>query len=237
MNIYGNSPELKTHRQQCKRQSSVGQANRFAWVRYAGLLLCVVVIAACRNGMEVQPRYDPLEASLFFDNGMSARLLVPNTVARGQLREDSHLYAGQVAGRPAEDFPFAITSEVMARGQERYNIYCTPCHGYAGYGDGIVVQRGFTPPPSLHEERMRLLPAGHIFGVITNGIGAMYSYGDRITPEDRWAIIAYIKALQLSQNATMEQVPAEEQAALEAATESGAESITASETVTETTTE
>jgi mono/diheme cytochrome c family protein len=185
-------------------------------LRVVGLLLCVLVITGCNNGMEDQPKYEPFEASTFFDDGMSARPLVPHTVARGQLRADSHLYAGQVEGRQAEEFPFAITAEVMARGQERYNIYCTPCHGYAGYGDGIVVQRGFSPPPSLHDERLRMAPVGHFFGVITNGFGAMYSYADRIMPEDRWAIVAYVRALQLSQNATMEQVPADQQPALEA---------------------
>ena len=179
------------------------------------VLFSVLVLAACSNGMDDQPRYEPYEASTFFDNGMSARPLLPNTVARGQLRADSHLYAGQVGGAPAAEFPFAVTSDVLARGQARYNIYCAPCHGDAGYGDGVIVQRGFTPPPSFHQERLRLLPEGHIFDVITNGIGAMYSYGDRIVPEDRWAIIAYVRALQLSQNATLEDVPAEMQTTLQ----------------------
>jgi mono/diheme cytochrome c family protein len=199
---------------------------RAARWRTRGLLLCVLVITGCSNGMEDQPKYEPYEASIFFSNGMSAQPVVPNTVARGQLRADSHLYAGQVEGRQAEEFPFAVTSEVLERGQERYNIYCTPCHGYAGYGDGIVVQRGFSPPPSLHEERLRMAPVGHIFGVITNGIGAMYSYGERITPEDRWAIIAYVRALQLSQNATMENVPADQQPGLEAASDEVTETVT-----------
>jgi mono/diheme cytochrome c family protein len=181
---------------------------------WIGLLLCALVIAGCNNGMEDQPKYEPFEASVVFDNGMSARPFVPNTVARGQLQADGHLYAGQVDGRPATEFPFPITEEVLARGQERYNIYCTPCHGYTGYGDGIVVQRGFTPPPSFHEERTRSLPVGRIFDVITNGFGAMYGYGDRIQPEDRWAIIAYVRALQLSQNATMDDVPVDQQPAL-----------------------
>jgi mono/diheme cytochrome c family protein len=187
--------------------------------RPVGLLFCLILLAACSNGMDDQPKYEPYEASTFFDNGMSARPHVPNTVARGQLDADSLLYAGQVDGAPAAEFPFPITSEVLARGQERYNIYCTPCHGYAGYGDGVVVQRGFSPPPSFHSERLRILPVGHIFDVITNGIGAMYSYGDGITPEDRWAIIAYMQALQLSQNATLEDVPPEVQPTLQAASE------------------
>jgi mono/diheme cytochrome c family protein len=190
--------------------------SKHGWV---GLLLCMILLAACNNGMEDQPKYEPFEASAFFDNGTSARPQVANTVARGQLNADSLLYAGQVDGALAEEFPFPITSEVLARGRERYNIYCTACHGYAGYGDGIVVQRGFSAPPSFHQERLRLLPVGHIFDVITNGIGAMYAYGDRIEPEDRWAIIAYVQALQLSQNATLDNVPPDLQPTLEAATE------------------
>jgi mono/diheme cytochrome c family protein len=197
--------------------------------RSLGLLLCLFLLAACSNGMEDQPKYESLEASAFFENGMSARPLVPNTVARGQLNEDSLLYAGQVDGAPAQEFPFPITAEVLARGQERYNIYCTPCHGYAGYGDGVVAQRGLTPPPSFHSERLRMLPVGHIFDVITNGIGTMYSYGDRVAPEDRWAIIAYVQALQLSQNATLDDVPPEVQPTLQAATEVVTESVPAVE--------
>ncbi len=185
-------------------------------VRYLFLLVCLLLIAGC-NQMRDQPKLEPFEASAFFVDGMSARPFVPNTVARGQLRADDHLYRGQAEGRPANSFPFPITEEILAKGQERYDIYCSPCHGHAGYGDGIIVQRGFTAPPSLHTERMRALPPGHIFDVITNGIGAMYAYGDRTTPEERWAIIAYMEALQLSQNATPEDVPPDQQAALDAA--------------------
>jgi mono/diheme cytochrome c family protein len=190
--------------------------SKYAWV---GLLLCMILLAACNNGMEDQPKYEPFEESAFFDNSMSARPMVANTVARGQLHADGLLYAGQVDGALAEEFPFPVTTEVLARDQERYNIYCTACHGYAGYGDGIVAQRGLSPPPSFHQERLRLLPVGHFFDVITNGIGAMYAYGDRIEAEDRWAIIAYIRALQLSQNATLDDVPPDLQPTIEAATE------------------
>lgn len=219
-------PAAACDRQDGTRPSQWGQPlRRLAGWRMAALLLCALVIVGCNNGMEDQPKFEPLEASTFFGDGMSARPLVANTVARGQLRADTHLYAGQVEGRQAEEFPFAVTDEVMARGHERYNIYCTPCHGYAGYGDGIIVQRGFTPPPSLHDERLRAAPVGHFFGVITNGFGAMYSYADRIAPEDRWAIIAYVRALQLSQNAAMENVPADQQPALEAASEEITETV------------
>ncbi|MCC6456969.1 MAG: cytochrome c [Caldilineaceae bacterium] len=202
------------------RSSPSGKAHSaIAGWHCVALLLCLLVLTGCNNGMEDQPKYEPFEASTFFDSGMSAQPLVANTVARGQLRADSHLYAGQVAGRPAEEFPFPVTAEIVARGQERYNIYCTPCHGYAGYGDGVIVQRGFSPPPSFHDERLRAATVGHFYSVITNGFGTMYSYADRITPEDRWAIIAYVRALQLSQNATMDDVPADEQPALEAASD------------------
>ncbi|MEO6908689.1 MAG: cytochrome c [Abditibacteriaceae bacterium] len=123
-------------------------------------------------------------------------------------------YRVRGAGAVMTKFPFPITNEVLLRGQERYDIYCVPCHGRTGYGDGMVVRRGFSAPPSYHQARLRNAPVGHFFDVITNGFGAMYPYGDRITPEDRWAITAYIRALQLSQDATMNEVPASERALL-----------------------
>jgi mono/diheme cytochrome c family protein len=216
-----------------------GQVGHDAWsrMRCVAFLFCLLLVTGCsNNGMEDQPKYEPFEASTLFDNGMSARPVVENTVARGQLRANAHLYAGQTGDTIAVEFPFPVTSEVMARGQERYGIYCAPCHGYAGYGDGIIVQRGFSPPPSFHEQRLRELPVGYLFQVITNGIGAMYSYGDRIQPEDRWAIIAYMRALQLSQNATLEAVPTDMQPELEASTEEmgATESMTTTESVTNT---
>lgn len=206
-----------------------------ARLRYAALL-CLVAITAC-NGMENQPKKEPLDPSTFYPDGMSARPIMPYTVARGQLDDDELFYTGLENGAPAEQFPFTVTDEVVVRGQERYNIFCTPCHGYAGYGDGMIVQRGLTPPPSFHSERMRLAPVGHFFGVITNGFGAMYSYGERIPPDDRWAIIAYVRALQLSQNATMDDVPADEVPALEASTDSFTATVPASSTQEPTSTE
>jgi mono/diheme cytochrome c family protein len=187
--------------------------------RWWGLLIvtsCLAMWLAACNGMEEQPKYEPYEPSTFFRDGTSARPLVPNTVARGQLEADTLLYAGQENGAQATEFPFPVTAEVLARGQQRYNIYCTPCHGYAGYGDGIIVQRGLTPPPSFHQDRLRAAPVGHIFDVITDGIGAMYSYGSRVQPEDRWAIVAYVRALQMSQNATYNDLPADVQQQLQA---------------------
>jgi cytochrome c len=135
---------------------------------------------------------------------------VPGTVARGQLRIDDHLYKGKVDGKDADTFPFPITANDILRGQQRFNIYCTPCHDYTGSGRGMIVQRGFPQPPSLHIDRLRQAPVGHFFDVMTNGFGNMYSYAARVTPEDRWRIAAYIRALQLSEHATPADVPEDE---------------------------
>lgn len=184
------------------------------------MALLLLLLTGCQElRMAQQRKYETFEPSTFFEDGRSARDLVPNTVARGLARTDTLLYEGTLEGAPADTYPFPITEAVLQRGQERYAIFCTPCHGYDGYGDGIVVQRGLSPPPSFHDERLRQVPPGYIFGVITNGIGAMYSYDYRIQPEDRWAIVAYIQALQLSQHATIDDVPAAERQQLEAATQ------------------
>jgi len=164
--------------------------------------------------MQVQPRYDPLAPSTFFDDGRSARPEVPDTVARGHLRIDEQFYTGKVNGVPVDTFPFPITRQVLERGRARYNIYCTPCHDYTGSGHGMIVQRGFPPPPSYHIDRLRQAPVGHFFDVITTGYGSMYSYAARVPPRDRWAIAAYIRALQMSQHATIDDVPPEERAKL-----------------------
>lgn len=173
--------------------------------RLARILGCaatvVFALAGCRLDMHVQPRYNPEGPSTFFSDGRSVRDPVPGTVARGQLRIDDHLYAGKVDGKDAEQFPFPIKAADIARGQQRYNIYCSPCHDYLGTGNGMIVQRGFPQPPSFQSERLRQAPAGHFFSVMTNGYGAMYSYASRVSPEDRWRIAAYIRALQLSQQA------------------------------------
>lgn len=175
----------------------------------AGLLL---ILAGCRQDMHDQPRLEPLEASVFFADGRGARPVIPGTVARGEehLRADELFYTGKVNGRYAEEFPEPVTLAMLRRGQERYNIFCAPCHSQVGDGLGMIVQRGLRPPPSFHEERLRAAPPGYFFDVITNGFGVMYSYGDRIKPADRWAIAAYIRALQLSQNGTQENLPPED---------------------------
>jgi mono/diheme cytochrome c family protein len=187
--------------------------------RSAGSALIVVVallgLSACRQDMHNQPKYIPFRESTFFTDGRSARAPVTGTVAREHLHEDTLLYTGTVDGADATVFPFAVDERVMARGQERYNIYCSPCHGGTGMGDGMVVRRGYRAPPSLHVDRLRLAPPGHFFDVITSGFGAMPDYAAQISAEDRWAIVAYIRALQLSQHATAADVPADRRGALQ----------------------
>ena len=175
-----------------------------------------VAVGACRQDMHDQPRYKPLAKSDFFGDDRSARPLVADTVARGQLHDDEHLYSGKVGGQLATTFPFPVTAEVLARGQERFDIYCTPCHGLLGRGDGMIVQRGFKAPPSLHNDRLRSSPPGYYFDVMTHGFGAMSDYAAQVPVRDRWAIVAYIRALQLSQHASVEDVPVEDKASLDA---------------------
>lgn len=168
-----------------------------------------------RQEMYNQSKYEPLEKSDFFADGRASRPWVVGTVARDHLRIDAHLYTGKVDGELAKTFPFEITADVLNRGEERYNIFCSPCHGYVGDGRGMVVRRGLRQPPSYHIDRLRAETPGYFFDVMTNGFGVMYSYASRIKPEDRWAIAAYIRALQVSQGATLEDVPAAERRRLE----------------------
>jgi Cytochrome C oxidase, cbb3-type, subunit III len=166
-----------------------------------------MLLSGCRLDMHLQPKYLPYEGTDFFHDGRSERQPVEGTVARGQLRTDELFYTGKINGAEADQFPFPITRADLERGRERYNIYCTPCHDYTGTGNGMIVQRGFPEPPSYHTDRLREAPVGHFYGVITDGFGAMYSYAARIEPADRWRIAAYIRVLQLSQNATVDAVP------------------------------
>jgi len=179
------------------------------------LLALVAAGAACRQDMHDQPKYIPLRQSAFFGDERSARPLVPGTVARGQERADRLLYTGKENSADSTVFPFPIDERVMARGQERFNIYCSPCHGQTGMGDGMVVRRGFRRPPTFHQDRLRNVPVGQLFDVITNGFGAMPDYAAQIRVEDRWAIIAYVRALQLSEHATMADVPADRRSGLD----------------------
>jgi Cytochrome C oxidase, cbb3-type, subunit III len=180
------------------------------------LMLCaaLTILAGCGQNMRDQSKLEPFEASAFFPDGQSERPLADGVVARGQLHDDELLYSGKIGGELSDTFPFTVTTALLSRGQLRFNIYCAPCHGGLGDGEGMIVQRGFTQPPSFHDERLRQAPAGHFFDVITNGFGSMYSYASRIAPEDRWAIIAYIRALQLSQHATLDDLPPDQRGQL-----------------------
>jgi len=173
----------------------------------SALIVVTLASAGCRQDMHDQPKYIPLRESTFFADHRSARPLVTGTVPRGWIREDTLLYTGKVNGADATTFPFPIDERVMARGRERFDIFCSPCHGRTGEGDGMVVRRGYRRPPSYHQDRLRDAPVGHFFDVMTNGFGAMPDYAAQISVEDRWAIAAYIRALQLSQHATIADVP------------------------------
>ena len=179
------------------------------------LLILLIVCAGCHRDMHDQPRYETYEASDFFVDGKSARPLVAGTVARGQLNEDEAFYTGKSDGEFIVDLPVELDRQLLERGQDRFNIYCSVCHAQTGTGDGMIVQHGFRRPPSLHIERLRTAPAGHFFDVMTHGFGAMPSYAAQIEPRDRWAIVGYIRALQLSQNARLDDVPSADRAALE----------------------
>jgi mono/diheme cytochrome c family protein len=173
-----------------------------------GAIAATLVLAGCRQDMQDQPKFFPQRGTDFYADGRSVRPQVENTVARGQLREDSYFSTGLVNGKEGDGLPFPATMAVLERGQERYNVYCTPCHSRVGNGIGMIVQRGYMKAGSFHSARLEAAPLGHFFQVISNGYGAMPDYASQITPEDRWAIVAYIKALQLSQKATQADVPA-----------------------------
>jgi mono/diheme cytochrome c family protein len=157
--------------------------------------------------MHNQPKYRPLRASSFFDDGSSARPLVEGTIARGTLQIDAAFFTGKNGAMLVSELPFPVTPAVVDRGQQRFNIYCTPCHGVTGAGDGMVTQRGYPQPPSFHIDRLRNIEAGYFFDVMTNGFGRMPDYRAQITPRDRWNIVAYLRALQLSQHAQASDVP------------------------------
>lgn len=172
-----------------------------AYLALAGGVLCS---SACRQDMHNQPRYKPYASTTFFDDGRSARPHIDDTVARGQLQLDQARFTGKENGEDIDYLPIRITRADLSRGQERFNIYCSPCHGRIGDGRGMIVSRGLRQPPSYHDPRLVNAPIGHFFDVMTNGYGAMYSYASRVAVDDRWRIAAYIRALQLSQNAPPE---------------------------------
>ena len=188
-------------------------AERSFFSAYSAVSAFIVIVAAlsgsaCRQDMHDQPKYVPLRGSAFFNDARSARPVVEGTVARGQLHDDDLIYTGKVKGEDADLFPMRVDAAVMARGRQRFDIYCAPCHGRTAQGDGMVVRRGYRRPPSLHQDRLRSAPVGHFFDVMTNGFGAMPDYAAQIRVQDRWAIVAYIRALQLSEHATITDVPA-----------------------------
>jgi mono/diheme cytochrome c family protein len=173
---------------------------------FPALLLLLAASAGCRIDMHMQPYYRPMEKSDFFADARSARLPVEGTVARGDLHEDTYFYTGKIGSAPGSYVPFPVTAEVLARGRERFNITCTPCHGRVGDGNGFIPTRGFRQPPSFHIERLRNAPIGYFFDVDTNGYGVMPDYASQVSPRDRWCIAVYIRALQLSQNATSTEI-------------------------------
>jgi hypothetical protein len=182
-----------------------------SWTAVSRMALLVLLFftSACRIDMHVQPRQNPLSRSDFYSDQRSARPPVDGTVARGQLHEDTYFYTGKIGGSPGDGMPFAVTKQVLERGRERYNIFCAPCHSRVGDGNGFVPSRGFTRrPPSFHIVRLQKAPLGYFYDTITEGFGIMPDYASQIPPQDRWNIVAYVRALQLSQNATMADVPA-----------------------------
>ena len=171
-----------------------------------------VALAGCRQQMADQPHKRPLEPSNFFDDGMASRPVLPGTVARAVEEPNNQRLNSKAEGKLVDAFPFEVTMEVLARGQERYEIFCSPCHDRLGTGQGMIVRRGFTPARSFHEPRLRDAPAGHFFEIITQGFGPMPSYADQLSEHDRWAVIAYIRALQFSRNVRLDQLPPEDRA-------------------------
>jgi mono/diheme cytochrome c family protein len=216
-------------------------------MRLRAALVGLLLTASCRQDMHDQPREEPLKPSRFFRDGRSGRHPVEGTVARGQLRPPTPFFTGRRLGAPpvtslvpaaatalsnkpdpsfstdlVRGIPIPLTEDTLRRGQQRYAMFCLPCHGLTGMGDGIVVKRGFIAPPSYHSDRLRQAPAGHFFEVITNGYGAMFSYASRVGVEDRWAISAYLRALQYSQWSDLNDIPQAEQQRLNAAPQEAA---------------
>ncbi len=184
----------------------VKQTARYALI--AAAAVASMFALGCRQDMHDEPKFIPQRGTSFYADGRSVRPQVENTVARNQLHEDSYFYTGLMNGKEGEGMPFPVTMQVLERGQERYNVYCTPCHSRVGNGIGMIVQRGYAHAGNYHTARLETAPLGHFFHVISNGYGAMPDYSAQIVPADRWAIVAYIKALQLSQKATQADVPA-----------------------------
>jgi len=203
----------------------LGASGRRQVMRRACSALCLVFLAGCslRQDMAYQPKDKPLAPSDFFGDGRSERPLVENTVARGWAANDQLFVA-----KDSNDFPLPVNQQLLERGQERYNIFCSPCHGLQGDGNGMVANRGMKHPPTYHQDRLRRVPNGYIYDVVSNGFGAMLGYSAQVPPRDRWAIVAYLRALQLSRNAKVSELPRDLREKLEkaaAAQEAGASTI------------
>ena len=203
-------PHLLQPRRHPERSRFSGGAKDLARSFCGPAVVAVVVFtSACRLDMHVQPRQNPLSRSDFFADQRSERPPVEGTVARDELHADTYFYTGKIGNNPGDVMPFAVTKEILERGRERFNIFCAPCHSRLGDGNGFVPSRGFArKPPSFHITRLQKAPVGYLYDVITNGFGIMPDYASQIPPQDRWDIVAYVRALQLSQNATMADVPA-----------------------------
>ncbi len=200
----------------------IARPSNISTSRFAVALVALTLglfVSGCdlRQRMYDQEKYEPHEATTFFKDGLTSRAPIEGTVARGGLRLDTHLYEGKVNGELATTLPPSIefNRALLERGQERFNIYCTPCHDRTGSGNGVVVQRGLKQPPSLHQDRLRNAAIGYYYDIITNGFGSMFSYASRIPVNDRWAVAAYIRALQFSQEAAYDELPAEDQRQLQ----------------------
>jgi mono/diheme cytochrome c family protein len=188
------------------------------FLKYALIGFALVSIVGCNTDMWVQTKTAPLSSSEFFADGQSARPLVPGTIPRGHLREDGVFYTGIENGKWTDKLPVPVTLELLKRGRDRFDIYCSPCHGRLGDGKGMIAQRGYQlkrPVGNYHSDRLRKMPVGHFYDVITNGYGAMYSYASRIEPQDRWAIVAYIRVLQQSQHGSVSELTADEKTKLD----------------------
>ena len=204
------------------RPSALPEAAAAATARRPGALaLALALVAAgalagCRQDMHDQPRLEPYEASTFFPDGMASRQLPEGTVARGQLHDDPVFFTGKSGEAFVAELPVAVDRQVLVRGRERYDAFCSPCHGRLGDGQGMVVRRGFKQPPSLHVDRVRDQPVGYYFDVMTRGFGVMPSYAHAIAADDRWAIAAYLRVLQQSQRTHLADLPQQDRDALAA---------------------
>lgn len=196
-------------------------------LKYAAVSFAAIAIVGCNTDMWVQTKTAPLAESEFFSDGQASRSLIPGTIPRGHLREDGAFFTGIENGKWIDKIPVTVSADLLKRGRDRFDIYCSPCHGRIGDGQGMIAHRGFQlkrPVGNYHTDRLRKMPVGHFYDVITNGYGAMYSYASRIEPQDRWAIVAYIKVLQLSQHASVNDLKEDEKSKLNEKTETKAES-------------